>query len=56
MIIYDEIKNKKVWFKISELQNKVGTVNTYLGEGLFQVVEEESGKIYHCLFTEMKVI
>jgi hypothetical protein len=50
------LKGTKVWFPLSDLQNKVGEVGAYIGDGLFEVHCHENNKIYPVLFTEMKEI
>lgn len=46
----------KYWFKISDLQNKVGTILDGFYDGLLQIKEEETDKIYICAPNELQLI
>jgi hypothetical protein len=47
---------KKVWFKISNWQCKVGYIIDGFYDGLLQVQEEETGIIYICSLDEITQI
>jgi hypothetical protein len=47
--------NLKVWFKFkSDLQNKIGFIKSYYGEGYYFIEEEESKELFFSIITDIK--